>query len=419
MRRFISLLVAIVLVMALVSMSAFAADVTYLDKTVKDGKVITEKKTVSSAISITASDTQWGKENQESWYVLDSDVTLTDRPTVIGTVNIILMNGKTLTAPMGITLGEGNTLTVFAQSDDESVMGKLVATSEDKSAAIGGVFGADGLDAVGANKRAKDGQNCGDFNWEGGSLKVTAMDATCIGGGTGGNGATGDGLLDEGGNGGQGGKGGTVTFLGGIADLNGLSGISAGNSGRSGSSAYAIRVTGADGAPGNEGGCLNIYAGKLTIHSSDGVCFGGGQGGHGGDLAQEPNGKKGGDGGAGGTLAINGGTISFQSDTGYCIGGGHGGPGGEGGARVGSAGHNGTPTKITINGNPSMLAGETEDTAVTVTGYNNEQFFKVEYSNAVSASSFIETQGTVIMALVIAAMPIAASVYCIKGKKEN
>ncbi|MCQ2489726.1 MAG: hypothetical protein MJ111_04105, partial [Clostridia bacterium] len=96
-----------------------------------------------------------------------------------------------------------------------------------------------------------------------------------------------------------------------------------------------------------------------------------------------------------------------------------GGPGGDGSKRVGSAGHNGTPTKITINGNPSMLAGETEDTAVTVTGYNNEQFFKVEYSNAVSASSFIETQGTVITALVIAAIGIAASVYCLKGKKEN
>lgn len=413
MRRFISLLVAIVLVMALVSMSAFAADVTYLDKTVKDGKVITEKKTVSSAISITVSDTQWGKENQESWYVLDSDVTLTDRPTVIGTVNIILMNGKTLTAPMGITLGEGNTLTVFAQSDDESVMGKLVATSEDKSAAIGGVFGANGEpSAVKANK-GEDGQNCGSFNWEGGSLVVTANDATCIGGGVGGNGGHSVGLEDNGAYGGLGGKGGTVTFLGGKADLNGLNGISAGNSGVSGSSCYA---TGAPGRPGNDGGHLTIYAGKLTIHSRDGVCFGGGRGGLGGVLAQESHGATGGAGGNGGILEINGGTINFQSDTGYCIGGGYGGLGGEGGERVGFAGHNGKPTEIAINGNPSMLAGETEDTAVTVTGYNNEQFFKVEYTNTVSASSFIETQGTVITALVIAAIGIAASAYCLKKK---
>ena len=416
MRRFISLLVAIVLVMALVSMSAFATDVTYLDKTVKDGKVITEKKTVSSAISITASDTQWGKENQESWYVLDSDVTLTDRSTVIGTVNIILMNGKTLTAPMGITLGEGNTLTVFAQSDDESVMGKLVATSEDKSAAIGGVFGADGEPSAVEANEGEDGQNCGSFNWEGGSLVVTANGATCIGGGAGGDGGPSVGLEDNGAYGGLGGKGGTVTFLGGKADLNGLNGISAGNTGVSGSSSYA---TGAIGRPGNDGGHLTIYAGKLTIHSRDGVCFGGGRGGLGGALAQESHGATGGAGGNGGILEINGGTINFQSDTGYCIGGGHGGPGGEGGERVGSAGNNGTPTEITINGNPSMLAGETEDTAVTVTGYNNEQFFKVEYSNAVSASSFIETQGTVITALVIAAIGIAASVYCLKGKKEK
>ena len=52
---------------------------------------------------------------------------------------IILCDYMTLTANQGIFIKEGATLTIYAQSTNESVMGTLVArTTENDKAAIGG-----------------------------------------------------------------------------------------------------------------------------------------------------------------------------------------------------------------------------------------------------------------------------------------
>ena len=91
----------------------------------------------ADATTMTSTTTSW----TGGWYMLYDDVTIADRISVSGTVNLILANGATLTASKGITVGSSATLNLYAQSDDEATMGALVATAENNSnnAAIGGV----------------------------------------------------------------------------------------------------------------------------------------------------------------------------------------------------------------------------------------------------------------------------------------
>ena len=91
----------------------------------------------ADATTMTSTTTSW----TGGWYMLYDDVTIADRISVSGTVNLILGNGATLTASKGITVGSSATLNIYAQSDDEATMGALVATAAANSnnAAIGGV----------------------------------------------------------------------------------------------------------------------------------------------------------------------------------------------------------------------------------------------------------------------------------------
>ncbi len=67
----------------------------------------------------------------DGWYVVNSDVTISDQITVSGEVHLILVDGATLTVNKGIRMANGNTdeLTIYAQSTDSN-MGKLVVTAE-------------------------------------------------------------------------------------------------------------------------------------------------------------------------------------------------------------------------------------------------------------------------------------------------
>ena len=61
------------------------------------------------------------------WYVVEGDVTITPRLDTHGAVNLILKDGSHLTAEWGIDVKVGDTFTVYAQSTDESTMGRLTA----------------------------------------------------------------------------------------------------------------------------------------------------------------------------------------------------------------------------------------------------------------------------------------------------
>nr|MBQ4457079.1 hypothetical protein [Clostridia bacterium] len=115
----------------------------------------------ADATMMTSTSTNW----TGGWYIVYDDVTIANRISVSGTVNLILANGKTLTASKGITVGGSATLNVYAQSDDEATMGALVATAENDSnnAAIGGVQGTNfGTIVINGGKvTATTNSNCG------------------------------------------------------------------------------------------------------------------------------------------------------------------------------------------------------------------------------------------------------------------
>ena len=74
---------------------------------------------------IRSTDTAWS-----GWVVASQNLTLDSRVTVSGTVNLILMDGKTLTIAGGIGVGKGTTLNIYAQSGNS---GKLIAGSRSNS----------------------------------------------------------------------------------------------------------------------------------------------------------------------------------------------------------------------------------------------------------------------------------------------
>ena len=101
--------------------------ITYLDK---DGN-----QQVCTAYTVLTSETKasildyadkW-YDLPAGWYVVKGDMTITPRLDTHGAVNLILTNGSHLTAEWGIDVKVGDTFTVYAQSTDESTMGRLTA----------------------------------------------------------------------------------------------------------------------------------------------------------------------------------------------------------------------------------------------------------------------------------------------------
>ena len=203
-------------------------------------------------------------------YNLRDDVTIDTRVPVTGAVTINLAEGKTLTIPMGITVAEGNSLTITGE-------GTLNITSPDEWDA-----------GIGEDWKG----SCGTVVIEGGTINVTGGEnGAGIGGGMNGVGGT---VIINGGNvtatggdfgagigGGQGAAGGTVTINGGTVTATG------GN--------YSAGIGGAN---SGSGGTVTINGGTVTATGST-----------------ESSGIGGGAMGAGGTITINGGTVSATGGT--------------------------------------------------------------------------------------------------------
>ena len=141
------------------------------------------------------------------WYVVNSNVTISDRINVSGDVHLILVDGTTLNSG-GININSGNSLTIYAQSTGSS-MGKLVATTHtDQEAGItcNGTLTINGGDITatgrqygagigGRNAWQSNGRNprgsCGTVIINGGFVKaIGTNNAAGIGGGQCGNGGT-------------------------------------------------------------------------------------------------------------------------------------------------------------------------------------------------------------------------------------
>lgn len=230
-------------------------DVSYLDET-------GTSQTCASATEVTSSDTGW----TTGWYVVQGTVEIGSRVTVTGDVRLILTDGCTLTVNGGIqvqdddndiTNGSANALTIYAQSTDESTMGKLIATGaeRDYNAVIGGNEGND------------YGGSGGAITINGGYVEATNTDGAGIGGGFGSH---------------SGGSGGTITINGGVVKAESTLGAAIGG-GYSG------------GGTGGDGGKITITGGNTTASGYTGTAIGGGYGTRGG---------------SGGEVTITGGTVT-------------------------------------------------------------------------------------------------------------
>ncbi len=205
----------------------------------------------------------WGiNYGKEQWYVVNSDVEISDRITVSGDVHLILVNGCTLTAKNGIRVeGSDNSLTIYAQSLTDDTMGRLsafISAGNSYHAAIGSNGGTTGhitinggaIDAKGGYRSAGigGGQNSsgGIITINGGKVIATGGDyyrpvgGYCLEGGAGigsGRSASGGIITINGGDvtatgngggagigGGGSGTGGTITITGGTVNARGSSG---------------------------------------------------------------------------------------------------------------------------------------------------------------------------------------------------
>ena len=184
------------------------------------------------------------------WYVVNETVTNEKRITVTGTANLILVDGKALTATKGITVNNGNALNIYAQSEDDA-MGRIIINGVDHSkAGIGGGYA---------------GGKGGNITINGGNINVTGGTASAgIGGSATGNG----GELTI--------NGGIVTAVGGsnaagIGGGSNMSSIPAGKGGTVIINGGTVNATGGNGAMGIGGGKGNSDHGTLKVVASHAV----------------------------------------------------------------------------------------------------------------------------------------------------
>ena len=125
---------------------------------------------ISGVVTVLNSDTTtWNGD----WYVANGDVTINDQVKVSGNVHLILADGAHLITENGITVTEGNSLTIYVQSTGSDV-GRLTANVRYYGRA-----------AIGGDNEYGD-TDCGTVIINGGIIKATADGrAAAIGGGGG------------------------------------------------------------------------------------------------------------------------------------------------------------------------------------------------------------------------------------------
>ena len=249
--------------------------------------------TCASATEVTSTETTWGTGNEETWYVVQDDVTIGGYVTVKGNVHLILTDNSSLNV-YGILVISGNSLTIYDQSepvlkedgtpDESNQAGKLTANAYVNTSGIGG-YG-----------NTSSTSNAGTITINGGVINATGgANAAGIGGGN--SGAGGNIIIN----------GGAINATGG----NGGAGIGGGNSGAGGNIIIndgAIKATGnargagIGGGSGGDGGTITINGGVIDAIGGSGVNSSGA-------------GIGGGSRGDGGTITITGGTVKATSGT--------------------------------------------------------------------------------------------------------
>lgn len=134
--------IALLFVMLAPPTAAWADNVNYYDPTAAVGQ---QTKQATNPTAINENTTTLGTAGQTTWYYVSGNVTCSSRIEVLGTVNIILVDGCQFTASKGIEVygyGSANALNIWAQSTGDGC-GRLSASRENYDAAIGGNGGVD------------------------------------------------------------------------------------------------------------------------------------------------------------------------------------------------------------------------------------------------------------------------------------
>lgn len=299
-RSSVSVLLSLLMIVSLftiIPFEAFAAEsIEYISRSwdAENEKVVSSTKTCSNYTTITSQNSLTIGNGQ--WYVVNGDATIEKRVTVNGTANIILLSG-TLSCMYGIRLSKGNKLFVYPGKNSS---GKLnPRTGSDEEANLGG----------------NEGEDCGEFEFHGGTLEAHNNDwcsgGTAIGGG------------------GYGGKCGKLSFYGGTVDATN-------NGSAPGKKSYGAVIGDGNDANSKDSDCfINIYGGNITADNhvdSNGSGIGGGEDSkgcpvniYGGKItAKAYNGAGIGSGQDGGssTVTIKNAVIDSQSDYGAGVGSG-------------------------------------------------------------------------------------------------
>ncbi len=263
---------------------------SYQEASWNDGVTYTTK-TADSCTPVTDSTTEW---TDGGWYVVNNTVTISEPITVSGDVSLILTDGCTFTAAKGIVVTDGNSLTIYAQSENGGTLNATGTTDDSGNASAG----------IGGSTSSVDS---GSITIHGGIINATGGVANNNFGNPNYGGAGIGGSTTSSGNGGNSGTieiyGGTITANSGEASSTGA-GIGGGGGGNS--------------KNGGDGSGITIYGGNVTAASHGTQSGGAGIGGGEGDI---------GDGGAGNNIQINGGMVHA---TGGYLGAGIGGGGGTG-----------------------------------------------------------------------------------------
>ena len=282
---------------------------------------------------------QWGdllSEETTAWtdsqtYFSDRNLMIAGRITVSGNVTLLLLDGCTLTASEGISVNEGNSLTINALGKGT---GTLIDTGPNRDAGIGG----------------NSGSNGGTVIINGGTVNVTGGgEAAGIGGGF------------EG-------VGGTITINGGNVISTGGhygSGIGGGNYKSGGTTTINNGTVVADGGYGaagigggtfGDGGIITINGGNVTASSSQSGSNAAGIGG-GGNAS-------------GGTITINGGKVvavggSFSSE-------------GKKPSGIGGDYDNPTSGTLTIGGNVSLEVSSDNESWSDYDGTTRQRYMRTK-----------------------------------------
>ena len=202
MKKIFSILALLFGLLPCMSLTAYAASVSYVDGNGTSQTV--------DATELESTSTSW---TDGSWYIVpEGGLTISGRIAVSGTVNLILRDGTELTASAGITTTNA-TLNIYAQSTGT---GALTATGANGASKIGGSAGIGGI-GVGVSVSGGAG---GTVNIYGGTVTATGGNGGLGGGGGAGIGGGGLGWTSNAGSG----AGGTVNIYGGAVTATGGTG---------------------------------------------------------------------------------------------------------------------------------------------------------------------------------------------------